>query len=58
LFFAISSVTGEGVPELLAAIVGELDRIRTTQRMCNCVESMKSALELCDFASGGMFLTG
>src|SRR5712692_4973125 len=29
LFFAISSVTGDGVPELLAAIVRELDRIRT-----------------------------
>src|SRR5712692_5422735 len=28
LFFAISSVTGDGVPELLAAIVRELDRIR------------------------------
>src|SRR5216683_1556556 len=29
LFFAISSVTGDGMPELLAAIVRELDRIRT-----------------------------
>src|SRR5438876_6184339 len=28
-FFAISAVTGDGVPELLAAIVRELDRIRT-----------------------------
>jgi GTP-binding protein len=28
LLFPISSVTGAGVPELLAAIVGELDRIR------------------------------
>ena len=28
LFFAISSVSGDGVPELLAAVVRELDRIR------------------------------
>jgi len=54
LFFAISSVSGDGVPELLRRSSASLIGSETTRRMCNCEESMRNCWwELCDFESAG-----